>query len=128
MNEYLNIDINNFWGNFVPYIFGLLGFIVTGCEWYLGKVTYHLSQIKGESVADNVAMFRSVMEGQQGPCTDIVSLNAGAAIYVAGVAGTIKEGQTIARQCLESGSARKKMEQLIETSQLIGAEEKEQAY
>ena len=94
----------------------------------LGIMSNHLGEIKGESVADNVAMFRSVMEGQQGPCTDIVSLNAGAAIYVAGVAGTIKEGQTIARQCLESGSARKKMEQLIETSQLIGAEEKEQAY
>ena len=94
----------------------------------LGVSPNLLEQIKGESISDNVAMFRSVMEGQQGPCMDIVTLNAGAALYVAGVARSIKDGREIAEDCIKRGTARTKIDQLADISQSIGIEDKEQAY
>lgn len=94
----------------------------------LGVMANLLDEIKGESISDNVGMFRSVMEGKQGPCADIVTLNAGAALYVAGAAGSIKDGRAIAEDCLNSGMAQAKIDQLIDVSQSIGIEDKEQAY
>ena len=94
----------------------------------LGVKTNSLDEIKGESISDNVTMFRSVMDGKQGPCMDIVTLNAGAALYVAGATGSIKDGQAIAENCIKNGTARAKMSQLAEISQRIGIEDKEQDY
>ena len=68
------------------------------------------------------------MDGKQGPCMDIVTLNAGAALYVAGATGSIKDGQAIAENCIKNGTARAKMSQLAEISQRIGIEDKEQDY
>tara|TARA_Y100000590_G_scaffold154359_1_gene177401 strand:+ start:221 stop:1258 length:1038 start_codon:yes stop_codon:yes gene_type:complete len=94
----------------------------------LGVKTNSLDEIKGESISDNVTMFRSVMDGKQGPCMDIVTLNAGAALYVAGATGSIKDGQAIAENCIKNGTARAKISQLVEISQRIGIEDKEQDY
>ena len=87
-----------------------------------------LDEIKGQSISDNVTMFRSVMDGKQGPCMDIVTLNAGAALYIAGATGSIKDGQAIAENCIKNGTARAKINQLVEISQRIGIEDKEQDY
>ena len=94
----------------------------------LGVKTNSIDGIKGESISDNVTMFRSVMDGQQGPCMDIVTINAGAALYVAGATSSIKDGQTIAENCIKNGKARAKISQLVEISQRIGTEDKEQDY
>ena len=94
----------------------------------LGVKTNSIDGIKGESISDNVTMFRSVMDGQQGPCMDIVTINAGAALYVAGATSSIKEGQAIAENCIKNGKARAKISQLVEISQRIGTEDKEQDY
>lgn len=59
------------------------------------------------------AMLLSVLDNVAGPARDIVLLNAGAAIYVAGVAGTLAQGIERARQAIESGAAREKLQQLI---------------
>ena len=47
---------------------------------------------------------------------DIVQLNAGAAIYVAGLAGTLEEGVAKADQVIASGAAKTKLDQLIALS------------
>lgn len=59
------------------------------------------------------AMFFAALENQVGPARDIVALNAGAAIYVAGVAATLAEGVAKAQAVMESGAAKAKLQQLI---------------
>ncbi|MCH9639316.1 MAG: anthranilate phosphoribosyltransferase [Betaproteobacteria bacterium] len=59
------------------------------------------------------AMLLSVLENQAGPARDIVMMNAGAAIYVAGVADSLAQGVEKARHAIESGAALKKLNQLV---------------
>ncbi|MBY4676388.1 anthranilate phosphoribosyltransferase [Marinobacterium arenosum] len=56
----------------------------------------------------------------------VIALNAGAAIYVAGLTETLKEGVVLARQQLENGQALAKMEQLAAFSQQLATQAKEQ--
>jgi anthranilate phosphoribosyltransferase len=58
-------------------------------------------------------MLLSVLDNQAGPARDIVLLNAGAAIYVAGITASLVEGVEKARSILASGAAMKKMQELI---------------
>ena len=62
--------------------------------------------------AKNAAM--KVLQGAFGPQSDIISLNAAAAIYVAGKTKSIKEGLKLAKELLNSGKAKKKAEQIAE--------------
>ena len=65
------------------------------------------------------AMLLAVLDGASGPASDIVALNAGAALYAAGVANSIADGLARARQALSSGSARAKLDQLVARSQAL---------
>jgi len=57
-----------------------------------------------------------VLNNEVGAPRDIVQLNAGAAIYVAGLAKTLEEGVAKADQVIASGAAKEKLQQLIELS------------
>ncbi len=57
-----------------------------------------------------------VLNSEVGAPRDIVQLNAGAAIYVAGLAGTLEDGVAIADRVISSGAAKAKLEQLITLS------------
>jgi len=57
-----------------------------------------------------------VLNNEVGAPRDIVQLNAGAAIYVAGLAATLKEGIAKADQVIASGAAKDKLQQLIQVS------------
>jgi anthranilate phosphoribosyltransferase len=61
-------------------------------------------------------MLLGVLDNLPGPARDIVLLNAGAAIYVAGRAQTLAEGIEQARAAIASGDARARLDQLIEFS------------
>jgi len=61
-------------------------------------------------------MLLSVLDNQPGPALDIVLLNAGAAIYVAGMAEALPQGVNKARKAVKSGAARVKLRQLVEFS------------
>ena len=65
---------------------------------------------------DAAARLLSILENQPGPARDIVLLNAGAAIYIAGLAESIADGIELARNALASGAAREKWQALIEFS------------
>jgi len=75
-----------------------------------------LSEIRGGTSGYNAEIIREVLSGSEGVKTDIVLLNAGSAIYVAGKAGSIKEGIELARQTIKSGKAMEKLEALIKMS------------
>lgn len=59
------------------------------------------------------SMLLGVLDGQSGPARDIVLLNAGAALYAADVASSIEAGIALARQALDSGAAKAKLDQLV---------------
>lgn len=62
-------------------------------------------------------MLLSVLQNVAGPARDIVLLNAGAAIYTAGIANTLEQGIKTAQQTIESGAALKKLHELVEFTQ-----------
>jgi anthranilate phosphoribosyltransferase len=62
--------------------------------------------ITGGDVAANAAIARSVLGGTAGPARDIVLLNAGAALLVAGRAATVRDGIAIAGEAVDSDRAR----------------------
>jgi anthranilate phosphoribosyltransferase len=64
-------------------------------------------------------MIQAVLENQPGPAHNIVALNAGAAIYVAGIAPNLKAGVERAQQAIKSGAAKQKMEAFVSFSQKL---------
>jgi len=59
------------------------------------------------------ARVESVLANEPGPSRDVVVLNAAAALYVSGVAGSLWDGVALARDTLASGAAKSKLEQLV---------------
>jgi len=64
-------------------------------------------------------MIQAVLENQPGPAHNIVALNAGAAIYVSGIAPTFKAGVERAAQAIKSGAARQKLEAFVAFTQKL---------
>jgi len=75
-----------------------------------------LSAIRAEDAADSLRIIKSVLANETGPAKDIVCLNAGAAIYAAGLAGTFADGVGRAQQVIANGDAAAKLDQLIKLS------------
>jgi len=86
-----------------------------------GMELQDISTLAVNGVDDSLKMMRSVLDNNEGATKDIVCLNAGAAIYAAGIADSIKEGVSKAQAIIESGAAKQKLEQLIQHSQSFKA-------
>lgn len=82
----------------------------------LGLSTYDLGQVIGGDASQNAGIIRSVLSGEHGAYRDVVLANAGACIYVAGIAESIREGVQIAAAAIDSGQAGQKLDQLIQTT------------
>jgi len=78
-----------------------------------GLDTAPLDAIKAADKEASKTMLMSVLDNQAGPAKDIVMLNAGAAIYVSGIAKDLWGGVTKAREMIESGQARSKLDELV---------------
>jgi anthranilate phosphoribosyltransferase len=78
-----------------------------------GLESSSLDEIKVNDVADSAKMIVSVLSGTASAAADIVCLNAGAAIYVAGKAESLKEGVQLAGKQLTSKAAQQTLVQLI---------------
>ena len=63
------------------------------------------ADLEGGEVGDNVRIFESVLAGEGGPISDLVALNAGLALWVAGQAGDAASGVALAQRQLRSGDA-----------------------
>jgi len=61
------------------------------------------------------------LRGEPGPAYDIVALNAGTALYAAGVCASIEEGLAKARETIASGAALAKLEQFVNVTRQLGA-------
>jgi len=71
---------------------------------------------RGGTAEENADIVRSLLEGESGARRDIVLLNAGAAIWVAGAAEGLEAGVELARRSIDSGAARERLEMLIAAS------------
>jgi len=67
----------------------------------------------------SIAMLRAVLDNEAGPALDIVALNAGAALYVAGVADDIGDGLARARAVIADGSARDRLQQYVDITRVL---------
>ncbi len=75
-----------------------------------------LAELKVDSVEQSLAMIQSVLGDTPGPALDIVALNAGAAIYVSGLAESMTVGVQMAQSAIADGRAAKVLDNLIEKS------------
>jgi anthranilate phosphoribosyltransferase len=76
--------------------------------------------LKVEGPEQSRQMLIGVLDGQAGPARDIVLLNAGATLYAANVAATLPDGIERARQALDSGAARAKLDAFVKATQGLG--------
>ena len=79
-----------------------------------GIPTQSVAPLQAQDAEQSLALIKSALEGkgEVNPARDIVALNAGAAIYVCGVADSLVEGVTIAEDVIGSGMAKIKMSEL----------------
>jgi anthranilate phosphoribosyltransferase len=81
-----------------------------------GMGLHRAESIRVQNAEESKVIILAVLDGQPGPARDIVLLNAGAAIYVAGQATSLQDGIARAAQVIDDGTARAKLQQLIELS------------
>ncbi len=83
----------------------------------LGLDEAPISALAGGGPRENMAILKRVLSGEdEGPCRDVVAINAGAALMVAGLAPDLESGLRAAREILESGEALRSLDRYIETS------------
>jgi len=70
----------------------------------------------GGAPEDNANALRAVLQGELGAFRDVVIMNAGAALMVAGKAALTEDGAKLARESIDSGRALKALERLVEVS------------
>ncbi len=75
-----------------------------------GLPVHPFEAILGGEPAANAAAFRALLDGQPGAYRDAVLLNSAAALVVAGVAGDLRDGVERARESIDTGAAKAKIE------------------
>ncbi len=70
------------------------------------------ADLKGGDAAENAQITRRVLSGEPGPKRDVVLINAGAAIFIAGLAPDFDAGVELARKSIDSGAAAQVLEKL----------------
>jgi len=86
----------------------------------LGLQRQSIAAVAGGDARENAAIAREVLSGANGARHDIVVANAGAALYVAGVTPSIRDGVALAKESIASGRAYEKLQQLVSESNAVG--------
>lgn len=81
--------------------------------------TQSVNSLVVENAAQSLSLIQQALTGQTGPAADILALNAGAAIYVAGKAEDIQSGVKKAQQIMRDGSAWQLMQDLSQYTQSL---------
>jgi len=74
----------------------------------------HMQDLTGGTPSENAAITQGLLKGDKGAKRDIVLLNAGAALVVAGEAAHIKAGIQLAGEAIDSGAALDKLQALVQ--------------
>jgi len=81
-----------------------------------------LDSLRVDSAQQSLEMIQAIFDGLPGPGTDLLALNAGAAIYVAGLTATLAEGVSQAQALLASGAVRARLAAFVATTQRLGGQ------
>jgi anthranilate phosphoribosyltransferase len=84
-----------------------------------GMQRISLKPLAVTNAEQSLALINQVFDAKNGPATDIVLLNAGAAIYAADLTTNLDDGVQLARNVINNGSAKARFTQLIELSQQL---------
>jgi anthranilate phosphoribosyltransferase len=90
-------------------------FYVHPAEYGLAKASPET--LRGGDPQVNAVIVRDVLDGRAGPTRDVVLLNTGAALFVAGAAASVREGIARAADAIDDGRARQVLQQLAAVSQ-----------
>jgi len=82
----------------------------------VGLKVGNLDDITADGAEESLAMIQAAFAGKEGAAKDIVALNAGAAIYVSGLADSLKTGVEKANQILSNGGAQSKLDEYAAAS------------
>jgi anthranilate phosphoribosyltransferase len=74
------------------------------------------SALKGGNAAENAAIIAGVLDGARGAARDVVLLNAGAALFIAGASASVKDGMSMAADAIDRRDARRTLDGLIQLS------------
>ncbi len=77
-------------------------------------------ELKVANAQESKQKVLAALNDEAGPARDIVALNAGTALYAAGVATSIQDGLSKARAAITSGAALAKLEQFVQVTQALG--------
>jgi anthranilate phosphoribosyltransferase len=72
--------------------------------------------LKGGDAHENAAIIQNVLAGARGPARDVVLLNAGAALFIAGAASSVEDGIARGAQALDRGAATRTLERMAAVS------------
>lgn len=81
-----------------------------------GLIRSDISELAVSNAAESLDVIKAIFSGKQGPARDIVVLNAGAAIYAANLAPSLKEGIKLAQRHIDNGNAQAKLDALVACS------------
>jgi len=89
----------------------------------LGLKRAPVDALCGGEAEENATILVSVLEGETGPRSEVVAVNAAAALFVSGLARDLREALDAAREVLRAGRALRVLERYVESSQRLVAEE-----
>lgn len=75
-----------------------------------------VSSLRADNAQHSLEIINAIFQNKPGPARDIVALNAGAAIHVAGLSDTLASGVDKAQKIIASGAAGEKLEELVQLS------------
>jgi anthranilate phosphoribosyltransferase len=85
----------------------------------LGVARSPLDSLRAADAQHSLSIIRGAFGGALGPAADMIALNAGAAIYVSGLASSLSDGLAQARALLASGAAARKLDEFVQTTQTV---------
>lgn len=86
-----------------------------------GLPVHPADTLRVDSIEESCTMVLAALENRAGGPRDIVALNAGAAIYVAGKAASFEQGVECAMEMLASGAARAKLDEFVRYTRRFNA-------
>lgn len=86
------------------------------CPEDFGLTRCDKEELKGGSPEENAKIVRAVLGGEKGPRRDVVLMNAGAALYIAGKAESLEAGVRLAAELIDSGAALRKLEEFVKAT------------
>ena len=81
-----------------------------------------LAALEAQSSEQSLQLVKQALSDETSAAADIVSLNAGAAIYVCGIADSLHDGVVMAQDAIASGQAKERLAELARISSLMAAE------